>query len=41
MLDHEERDRWRTAAEEKLRMAELLREGRRYADACLLYEQTC
>ncbi len=41
MLDHEERDRWRAAAEEKLRTAEILRDGQRHADACVLYEQSC
>lgn len=41
MLDHHERDRWRAAAGEKLRTADLLREAQRHADACVLYEQTC
>jgi HEPN domain-containing protein len=41
VLDHDERTRWRTAADEKLRTAELLRTGDRHADACVLYEQCC
>jgi len=41
VLDHHERSRWRAAAEEKLRTAQLLRAGDRHADACVLYEQCC